>query len=251
MIYEFGKTCELVKSVNLCVSPHINGIVKVWGCSCHPPPPLTAVLCSVLTFGEWWCHHYISNPLWVCWTNIKLKSILFKHVFILFFHSTCPVMLGRVKHLNSGMGFFTVSEGFKTFSFSVWCLYLAYLWINFRFSHTPAWQIFKAHQYSTTEKLYTLGNEEEERGLTTHFHPGLCSRFWPWLGAKVKMLVSWQHSPTVLPSASSVHHWISVMNHLSASLFSFDLHRFLFFYLNSLWTCCFFSECVLCVHTCV
>lgn len=38
MIYEFGKTCELVKSVNLCVSLHINGIVKVGGCSRHPPP---------------------------------------------------------------------------------------------------------------------------------------------------------------------------------------------------------------------
>lgn len=36
MIYEFGKTCELVKSVNLCVSLYINGKFKVGGCSCHP-----------------------------------------------------------------------------------------------------------------------------------------------------------------------------------------------------------------------
>lgn len=41
---------ELVKSVNLCVSPHINGIVKVWGCSCHPPPPTHSctMLCAYL-----------------------------------------------------------------------------------------------------------------------------------------------------------------------------------------------------------
>lgn len=49
MIYEFGKTCELVKSVNLCVSLHINGIVKVGGCSCHPPPTHSCtMLCAYL-----------------------------------------------------------------------------------------------------------------------------------------------------------------------------------------------------------